>query len=369
MGFFSTIKSVSKIAAACGLVATSNACLVVGRETGIAARKVAGDSWDKVPGSATNEKLVRELSPAVEKALAEYIAKVGEKKAEEKAAPTPQATSAQTKGTSRGENHSPYAVLKKDGYWEDSPKAKQEGKSMPALYKGANKARYALIGGKGWDFVPNYPDGDGNFHSLAWWTGHAVRNHAEWREGEGDQNVWTSKVLNSYVQMVWTKAFEPEERKGFKLPTFEELIELSGGKAAKKQEAAPATPAAPKAAPAQEQEEIVSDDGLPRDGGAPKREDLVVESPEVLAEELKEELEMIAGMPDAAPAPARTFTALTKALHLGRITEGNALTKAKAVAAAYEAGTINAAELDSLRKAIEKKFKGDQEQLEAAFAA
>jgi len=329
-----------RVAAATPFAAVAAGAAFVAEVSALAGKKIAGkENWGKVPFSGYVEKHTRGFVfnvPSVEEALKEVEAK--------EVATTPQTVS-------RRENHSPNVVLNKDGFWEP----KEAGKGVASLYKAANKARMVLVAGKKWEDVPSYPDKEGNFLNLAGWTLHGIRQHAEWREKEGDEGVWTPKVLKGYLSQVLRLSADPEEVKGKKLPSFEELVRLSGEEWASKvapaaPKAAPATQIAPAKAtpvPAQEVEVPVEDDGLPRDGGAPGQ---------------------------AAPAPAsveavRTFTTLIKVLHLGRITEGNAITKAKAVAAAYEAGTINAAELDSLRKAIEKKFKGDQEQLEAAFAA
>ena len=319
MGFFNSFKNVAKIAAAAPFAGVAAGAAVTAEASAKAGKKIAGDQWGKVPFSNYVNKHVHvDFGAAMEAAdKATFV--------------------------SRRESHSPNVVLNKDGFWEP----KEAGKGVASLYKAANKARMVLVAGKKWEDVPSYPDKEGNFLNFAGWTLHGIRQHAEWREKEGDKGVWTSKTLKSYLNQVLRLCADPEEIEGKKLPSFEELVKLSGEEW-EASKAAPATQAAPAKAtpvPAPEVEVPVEDDGLPRDGGAPGQ---------------------------AAPASgetARTFTALTKALHLGRITEGNALTKAKAVAAAYEAGTINAAEFDVLRKAIEKKFKGDQEQLEAAFAA
>lgn len=306
MGFFSTIKSVSKIAAACGIVATSNACLVVGRETGIAARKVAGDSWDKVPGSATNEKLVRELSPAVEKALAEYVAKVGEKQVEQKAA-----------APADEEDHSDKVEWKK-GRWVPSAKATEEAKKagheqafLPQMYKAANWI--SRVTKEGGDKV--YSTAQGETHTYLGWTYKAVYGHAAFMEGKGVKNAKTAEKLAEYFEQACKHSKVAED----KLPTWEEVCAA-----------------------------VQAEQKLAKEEAAVEAE-VVVETAE--AEEVRD-----GRAPKTAPAASKMdVKSIVRSLGIVRLKEDNAWEVAEKAKAAFEAATLTEEEFYAVVDACQAK--------------
>ena len=337
------ISSISRIFAASGLVAASNACLIAGRETGIAARKVAGEHWDKVPGAATNEKLVAELSPEFERRLAECFAAA---KAEQEAA-APQPAPAPAKEVSI----SPMVVWDQ-WHWVPSKLAEEEARKQGReakllyLYKGSNALINLAKYGKG-DLRAVYKG-----RCYAEWICMALTAWAEYLRTKKGVTDAHSRLGQYYAQAA--------KRAFVACPNWEEVkavaAEAKAARAASQPAQAPAKQAKPEpvSQPAPAPEPPVEEVPEVREGRAPAFDDLDAE----------------AEISGAEPEVVRKYDELRKVVGVTAVRASNAKGAAEKARAAFEAGKINSAEFDLFIKKAASKFpEGSKEAAEILSVA
>lgn len=316
---FENMKKFASISAAYGLVTASNACFVAGEKTGIAARKVAGEHWDKVPGAARNDRLLQAVITGT--------------------APAPKATPAPTPQTV---SHSPL-VEWDEWHWVPSQAAQEAARArgqkeafLQHLYKGSNALICLAKYGKG-DLGKVFKG-----RSYAEWICMAIAGHAEYlRDKKGVADAF-SRLGQYYAQAV-KRAFVP-------CPSWEEMKAAAAAAANLKHSQEPVPQPVPQVPP-------------------------VVE--ENLAEEMAEELAMLHELPDAAPEPregrapatpaepeevVRKYDELRKVIGVTAVRANNAKRAAEKAAAAFKAGKINASEMRLfLEKAASKLPEGSDE--------
>lgn len=335
---FENIKAISRISAGFALLSTSNACLVAGKETGIAARKVAGEHWSKLPGSNYNDRLLQAV--------------ISGKSPE----PVPAPAASQTASApAKGVSISPMVVWDK-WHWVPSQLAEEEARKQGReakllyLYKGSNALINLAKYGKG-DLRAVYKG-----RCYAEWICMAISAWAEYLRTKKGVTDAHSRLGQYYTQAA--------KRAFVACPNWEEVKAVAAEAKAARAASQPAQAPAKQAKP----------EPVPQPAPVPQAPPIVEEN---LAEEMAEELAMLHELPDAAPEPregrapatpaepeevVRKYDELRKVIGVTAVRANNAKGAAEKAAAAFKAGKINASEMRLfLEKAASKLPEGSDE--------